>query len=120
MRLWVHRVVPGCWEAWCPCCSDDPAAVMVVAQVGTWERAMWRAGEHVREVHRVLRASDPQPPAGTWVRDDCGTVWVNDAHRPCCWVRPDAGVHDPESWAKVAGNYGPVTVLRWSGDGDGA
>lgn len=65
----------------------------------------------------TLTASDPEPPPGTLVRDDCGTVWVNDGHRPCCWVQPEAEVHDPESWMKVAGNYGPVTVLEW-GDGD--
>lgn len=30
-------------------------------------------------VGRVLTAGvDPEPPAGTLVRDDYGTVWVND------------------------------------------
>ena len=65
---------------------------------------------------RVLRAVDPEPPVGTVVRDDCGLTWVNDGHRPCCWVRPDLvaeGVNDPETWTKIAGNYGPVTVLEW-------
>lgn len=62
---------------------------------------------------RQLTASDPEPPPGTLVRDDCGTVWVNDGYRPCCWVEPGAEVHDPESWTKIAGNYGPVTVLEW-------
>lgn len=80
-----------------------------------------RAGEHLREAHGVvLRAADPEPPAGSVVVDDCGLTWVNDGYRPTCWVRPDLtaeGVHDPESWAKVAGNYGPVTVVEW-GEGE--
>jgi len=62
---------------------------------------------------RMLTASDPEPPPGTLVRDDCGQEWFNDGHRPCCWVQPDAEVHDPESWMKVAGSYGPVIVLEW-------
>ncbi len=72
-------------------------------------------GEPVNAPGRTLTASNPEPPPGTLVRDDCGTVWVNDGHRPCCWVQPDAEVHDPESWRKVAGNYGPVTVIEWGG-----
>src|SRR6266704_1976466 len=62
-------------------------------------------------VGRTLTASDPEPPPGTLVRDDCGVEWVNDGHRPCCWVQPEAEVHDPETWTKVAGNYGPVVVI---------
>jgi hypothetical protein len=64
-------------------------------------------------VGRVLTSNDPQPPAGTVVRDDCGTVWENDGHYPVCWVEPNVDYHDPESWTKIAGNYGPVTVLDW-------
>lgn len=116
----VRRVVPGCWEAWCRRCAflTDTG---LVAQVGSWERALVRAGEHLREVHgAALRAADPEPPAGSRVRDDCGAVWVNDGFRPACWVRPDLvaeGVHDPETWTKIAGNYGPVTVVEW-GEGE--
>jgi len=50
---------------------------------------------------------------GTLVRDDCGTVWVNDGNRPACWVQPEEENHDPETWVKIAGNYGPVTVVKW-------
>ena len=46
-RVRVRRLLAGCWEVLCPCCRERP----VVAQVSTWERAMWRAGEHAREVH---------------------------------------------------------------------
>ena len=114
-RLTVRRVVLGCWEALCPCCVDDPVTGPVVAQVGTWERAMQRAGEHLAEVHataRVMTSTDPQPPAGTVVRDDCGVTWVNSGCHPAAWMPLDRE-DDPESWTKVAGNYGPVTVLEW-------
>lgn len=61
-----------------------------------------------------LNSLDPEPPAGTRVRDDCGVEWVNDGYYPCAWVRlnsPDPDNSDPETWTKIAGNYGPVTIL---------
>jgi hypothetical protein len=65
-------------------------------------------------VGRQLTSNDPQPPVGTRVRDACGTVWVNDGYYPVCWVQdPLPDYHDPESWTKIAGNYGPVTTLKW-------
>jgi hypothetical protein len=67
-------------------------------------------------VGQQLTSSDPEPPMGTLIRDDCGLQWENDGYRPCCWVRPDLveqGIHDPETWRKIAGNYGPVTIQRW-------
>lgn len=66
----------------------------------------------------VLTSTDPEPPAGSVVRDDCGVLWENDGHRPACWVRPDLveqSIHDPETWTKIAGNYGPVTVIETPG-----
>jgi hypothetical protein len=90
--------------------------VRILAQVGTWERAMQRAGEHLTEAHRTLTSRDPEPPVGTLVRDDCGVTWLNDGCRPACWVQPGADEHDPETWTKVAGNYGPVTVMEWGDD----
>jgi hypothetical protein len=64
-----------------------------------------------------LTSSDPEPPEGSLVVDDCGILWENDGHRPCCWIRPDLDVHDPETWTKIAGNYGPATVKRWGDEG---
>ncbi len=61
----------------------------------------------------VLRSTDPQPPPGTVVRDHHGgtwRLWGEDGDN--LWWRTDAD-DDPESWTKVAGNYGPVTVLEW-------
>lgn len=61
----------------------------------------------------VLTAADPEPAAWTIVRDDTGCQWVRQPGRvPCGWISEhDTAAVDPESWAKVAGNYGPVTVL---------
>lgn len=67
-------------------------------------------------VGRRLTARDPEPPMGSVVLNDCGIVWLNDGYAPCCWVRPDLvarDIHDPETWRKIAGNYGPVTIKRW-------
>lgn len=68
-----------------------------------------------------LTSADPQPLKGTVVRDDCGNIWENDGYYPVCWVRPDLveqGIHDPETWNKIAGNYGPVTVLETGDEGE--
>lgn len=61
----------------------------------------------------VLTAADPEPAAWTIVRDDTGCQWVRQPGRePCGWISEhDKNAADPESWAKVAGNYGPVIVL---------
>lgn len=65
-------------------------------------------------VGTVLTSADPEPPVGTLVTDDCGGTWVNSGEY-LHWVRIDRG-DDPESWAKIAGNYGPVTIKSWSDD----
>lgn len=60
----------------------------------------------------VLTAADPEPPPGAVVRDGCGVTWRRDLDGgSVCWTRADGG-GDPESWGKIAGNYGPVTVVR--------
>lgn len=67
-------------------------------------------------VGQRLTATDPEPPVGTLVVDDCGVEWENDGYRPCCWIRSgriQQDIHDPETWRKIAGNYGPVTIKRW-------
>ena len=48
----VRRVVPGCWEAWCRQCALLAGAGLV-AQVGSWERAMARVQEHLATMHGV-------------------------------------------------------------------
>lgn len=68
------------------------------------------------EVGLTLTALDPEPPPGTLVRDDCGNRWENDGNCPSAWVDPDDdGYGRARTWTKVAGNYGPVTVVEWGG-----
>lgn len=48
------------------------------------------------------------------MRDDLGREWEH-AESPwfdtTYWLPADDPGGDPESWAKVAGNYGPVTLV---------
>lgn len=69
---------------------------------------------------KVLTATDVEPPFGAVVTDDCGKQWI---HLPAgygrgYWLRRDDLGGDPESWTKVAGNYGPVTYRPRTGDGE--
>lgn len=60
----------------------------------------------------VLASAGPEPPPGTIVRDYLGRTWeLADEDEGGLWWRTDAD-DDPESWTKIAGNYGPVTVLE--------
>jgi hypothetical protein len=65
----------------------------------------------------TLTSSDPEPPPGTVVRDDCGVTWERYGEdEGNYWLRVDGdGDSDPESWTKIAGNYGPVTVIEEPG-----
>jgi hypothetical protein len=50
-----------------------------------------------------LTSADPEPPVGSVVV--ClGEQWVRLPDGWVCWDRDS----DYESWAKIAGNYGPV------------
>jgi hypothetical protein len=64
----------------------------------------------------ILTSADPEPAPGSVVRDDCGLEWRRDYDGGrVCWSRTDVEA-DPESWTKIAGNYGPVTVLELGQD----
>jgi hypothetical protein len=65
-------------------------------------------------VGSALSSSDPEPPVGTLVTDACGARWGNVGDY---WVPLDADGDDwdPESWTKIAGNYGPVAVIHSPG-----
>ena len=72
---------------------------------------------HSARIGPLLTAADPEPPAGTVVEMEWGERWWRDGGPgPCEWfpmsqlTNPDR--HDPESWTKVAGNYGPVRVVE--------
>ena len=53
-----------------------------------------------------LTSSDPEPPIGSRVLDDIGMRWMR--HENGYWLPATGG--DPESWVKVADNYGPVRL----------
>lgn len=107
-RVRVRRLSAGCWEVCCPCCVVYP----VVGQVGTWERAMYRATDHARW-HRVLSSGDPEPPVWTKVRDAAGRQWQNWG---CCAVPWESKGACPQSWTQLVENHGPVTVMKWGDD----
>lgn len=65
----------------------------------------------------IRSSNDPEPPPLTRVRDAYGDEWTRitedmggDGRRDWSSSNP---VDDPESWTKVAGNMGPVTLLCW-------
>ncbi len=61
---------------------------------------------------RTLTAKDPEPGLGAVVTDATGADWIHTLSNNGggYWLRwPDLD-GDPESWVKVAGNYGPVTL----------
>jgi hypothetical protein len=61
----------------------------------------------------TLTSTDPEPPPGAVVRDRHGEAWRHwGKDGDGLWWRTDAD-DDPESWTKIAGNYGPVTVLEY-------
>lgn len=64
-----------------------------------------------RMAGRKLTTADPEPPSGTVVRDSCGADWERRDGDDGWWQTECYG--DPESWVKIAGNYGPVTVVEW-------
>lgn len=74
------------------------------------------------KVGQTLTSADPEPPPGTTVTDCFGKPWTRDGlwevPLGCSsWTRDDVE-DDPESWIKVAGNYGPVKVIEWGGETD--
>lgn len=68
----------------------------------------------------TLSSNDPEPPEGTIVRDSQGKLWSRDDGEyggpgRANWLFYGADWFagaDPESWIKVAGNYGPVEVVE--------
>lgn len=60
-----------------------------------------------------LTSTDEEPPIGTTVHDAKGRTWVRVAVERGWQMHDDDGSpinDDPESWIRVAGNYGPVTA----------
>lgn len=57
----------------------------------------------------MTTAEDREPAVGTRVLDVYGWVWERQPEG--YWLRLAAPDGDPESWTKVAGNYGPVRIV---------
>lgn len=68
----------------------------------------------LRDRLRELTSSDPEPPPGTTVETEGGTRWTRYPDMwPGSWLMDEfAPEGDPETWRKVAGNYGPVRIVR--------
>lgn len=65
-----------------------------------------------------LSSTDHEPPPGSIVRDVRDVLWRRGSMET--WLPIDeTGAYtndDAETWTRVAGNYGPVTVVTWGGD----
>lgn len=58
-----------------------------------------------------LTSADPEPDVGAIVETTAGERWVRDDDLVIAWFHEGHEDDDPESWIKVAGNYGPVRVV---------
>lgn len=72
-----------------------------------------------------LTPADPEPPRRSFVEDPSGFRWwrtdsdgTDNVSANWCSVKhgcaSGSGFHDHESWTKVAGNYGPVRIVKGS------
>jgi hypothetical protein len=80
-----------------------------------WLTKPTHAIERRPPVGAVLTSNDPEPGHGVAVLDDCGSQWrrtdSGDHDGAANWEQVGVDWFEPESWTKVAGNYGPVTVV---------
>lgn len=84
--------------------------------------ALWHFRSYPTTAHTILEdavrdklsSGDSQPPPGTVVRDIHGRQWERQPEG--YWLTE--GDTDPESWVYVAGNHGPVTVIRMPNSAD--
>lgn len=62
----------------------------------------------------ALTVADPEPPPGTTIEMESGQRWTRYPDMwPGSWlVERGEADSDPETWLKVAGNYGPVRIVR--------
>ena len=57
-----------------------------------------------------LTSLSPEPAVGSIVRDPMGARWIREFEAGAGWRMLAQPAGDVESWTKVAGNYGPVTL----------
>lgn len=75
-------------------------------------------GIEIRQQH-WLTASDPERGRDVVVEEKDGTRWHRtddgDHDGAANWEKVGVSYFEPESWTKVAGNYGPVRVVSVGG-----
>ena len=76
---------------------------------GVWLHTVLNRDDRDGVIDETLTSGDTPPPPGTIVMDDCGVRWTRDDDG--WWLREGRVDSDPESWNKIAGNYGPVRVV---------
>lgn len=117
-----HRLTPE-FERYCRCeCADDEEDGNV-GGFPYYGNGTSFYGEDAIEVWGasilVIGSAEVEPPPGTTGTDGLGRVWSRDVDgvtHPdgfANWTR-DYVKADPESWIKVAGNYGPFRITgKW-------
>ena len=63
----------------------------------------------MKDSRSYLTSADPEPPVGTVVRTCDGFHWVRIGE---FWIMRHHANSERETWIKIAGNYGPVTVVK--------
>ena len=96
------------WES-----TADEGAARIVDQIVVpfYEALAGRPAQTV--IGARLTSRDPEPPPGTLVATEGGEKWRRYPDMaPGSWLMEGHEDGDPETWRKVAGNYGPATVLE--------
>ena len=98
----VHEILKG----------PDPAVGPPYTH--TFRQHPWRPRQHT-----WLTSASPEPPPGATVVDENGVRWYRaydqETDGAANWCGADRGGWmdgDPETWTKIAGNYGPVRLLE--------
>jgi hypothetical protein len=88
-----------------------PAAVLPAGSAGVTRAEVEELKAGIMAMApKTLTSSDPEPVPGTVVLDATGCRWFRaEGMWPGSWLRSGDG--DPETWTKVAGNYGPVQIV---------
>lgn len=76
---------------------------------GVWLHTVLNRDDRDDVIDKKLTSLHQEPPPGTIVMDDHGIRWSRA--EAGYWLREGREDGDPESWNKVAGNYGPVRVV---------
>lgn len=110
----------GDWQQRINRASEDEANVIPpMAGAAEYLESMYGSatasdGSLAPGAYLVLSSMNREPGVWSVVRDSLGRLWESDGIYPCAWTMVESD-SDPESWTKVAGNYGPVEVVKLCG-----